>query len=306
MTSKIESLLKQPEGKTLEFKRDLSSPRNFLKTLVAFANSAGGKLIFGVDDKSRQPLGIDNPLDEEERLCSLIADSVEPKLVPHVELITISGKTLLMAEVFLSNSRPHWISREGSEAVYVRLGSTNRRADRELIAELKRSADNVAFDELPKPHLTVDDIDLKAVSEVFNNGKDLSEYQLLTLKLLVREQGRLVPTNGAILLYGKQREQFFPDAWVQCARFRGKSKATMVDHIEIHDHLTIVVEQMMSFLKKHAMQQSDFSDLKRKDTWNIPLTILREAIVNAVVHADYSQIGSPIRLAFFDNRIEID
>lgn len=66
--------IKQEEGKTLEFKRDLSSPKNLLKTLVAFANTAGGRVIIGVDDISRLPLGIENPLDEEERLCSLIAD----------------------------------------------------------------------------------------------------------------------------------------------------------------------------------------------------------------------------------------
>ncbi len=249
---------------------------------------------------------IDNPLDEEERLCSLIDDSIEPKLVPNVELMTVAGKTLLTVEVFLGGSRPHWIASEGPDAVYVRLGSTNRRANRELIAELKRLVEHVAFDELPKPQLSIDDVDIENLNSMFNEGKHLSEQQLLTLKLVVREQGRLVPTNGAILLFGKHREQHFPDAWVQCARFKGLTKSSMMDHIEIHDHLPAAVENMMTFLKKHAMQQSDFSELKRKDSWNIPITILREAIVNAVVHADYSQIGAPIRLAFFDDRIEID
>ena len=84
-----------PEGKTLEFKRDLSSPKNILKTLVAFANTAGGRLIIGVEDESREVLGVEDPLDEEERLCSLIADSIKPRLVPNVELISIEDKTLL-------------------------------------------------------------------------------------------------------------------------------------------------------------------------------------------------------------------
>ncbi|WP_035217148.1 AlbA family DNA-binding domain-containing protein, partial [Desulfobulbus elongatus] len=72
----IAELLKAEESKTLEFKRDLSSPRNLLKTLVAFGNTAGGRIIIGVADKTREPVGIDNPLDEEERLCNLIADSI--------------------------------------------------------------------------------------------------------------------------------------------------------------------------------------------------------------------------------------
>jgi len=135
----IAELLNADEGKTLEFKQNLSSPRNLLKTLVAFANTAGGRIIIGVADKTREPLGIDNPLDEEERLCNLIADAIAPRLVPNIELATVDGKTLLIAEVFLSESRPHFIKAEGIEAgVYVRLGSPNRQADAQLIAELQR------------------------------------------------------------------------------------------------------------------------------------------------------------------------
>lgn len=75
MTHSIAQLLSRSEGKTLEFKRDLSSPRNILKTLVAFANTAGGRLLIGVEAGSRELLSIENPLDEEERLCSLIVSS---------------------------------------------------------------------------------------------------------------------------------------------------------------------------------------------------------------------------------------
>lgn len=62
----------------------------------------------------------------------------------------------------------------------------------------------------------------------------------------------------------------------------------------------------MMFLKKHAMRGADFSDIRRKDVWSIPLTILREMIINALVHSGYSQRGAPIRIAFFDDRIEVE
>ena len=81
MTFILESLLQQPEGKTLEFKRDLSSPKPILKTLVAFANTAGGRLVIGITD-DQQFVGVDDPLTEEERLCNLIADAISPRLVP--------------------------------------------------------------------------------------------------------------------------------------------------------------------------------------------------------------------------------
>ena len=306
MTPNIKQLLTTPEGKILEFKRDLSSPKPLLKTLVAFANTAGGKLIIGVDD-DQQIFGVEQPLDEEERLCNLIADSISPRLVPNVEFVTVEGKTLLVVEVFLSNLRPHWINAEGVDGgVYVRLGSTNRQADRELIAELRRLVEGVSFDEMPMPELSVDDLDLTAAQVLFGDSRTLDEQTLITLKLLTRYQGRLVPTKGAILLFGKQRSFHFPDAWIQCGRFFGTEKIDIFDHSEIDQPLPKAVDEVMLFLKKHAFRGADLSGIRRKDVWNIPLGTLREVVINALVHADYSQRGAPIRVVFLDDRIEIE
>ena len=307
MTKSITQMIAMPEGKTVEFKQDLSSPKNMLKTLVAFANTAGGRLIIGVEDDSKEVIGVSDPLDEEERICNLIADSIKPRLVPNVELISFEDKTLLVVEVYPSGSRPHCLKSEGSaDGVYVRLGSTNRKADRELIAELKRSVADTSFDEQALPDRTVDDLDFEAAAVCFERHRKLMKNELESLRLVVKYQGHLVPTVGGMLLFGKDRELNFPDAWIQCGRFIGKDKADIFDHIDIHDHLPIAVEKVMEFFKKHAMRGADFSELRRKDVWSIPLTILREAVVNAVVHADYSQRGAPIRIAFFDDRIEIE
>src|SRR3989304_5739624 len=110
----IDQLMAQPEGKTLEFKRDLSSPKPLLKTLVAFANTAGGRLVVGVYDE-RKVVGVGHALDDEERLCNLIADSIAPRLVPNVEMITVDDKTLLVVEVFVSGSRPHRVKGAGAQ-----------------------------------------------------------------------------------------------------------------------------------------------------------------------------------------------
>jgi predicted HTH transcriptional regulator len=302
----MKELLHQAEGKTLEFKRDLSSPKPLLKTLVAFANTAGGRLVVGVAD-DRQVLGVAQVLDEEERLCSLIADGIAPRLVPNVEMITVDGKTLLVVEVFVSGARPHWLKSEGAEnGVYVRLGSTSRQADPALIGELRRTAEGVAFDELPMPDLSLDDLDLITAKKLFQGISPLDEQALRTLKLVTAYQGRTVPTKGAVLLFGKERNLHFSDAWVQCGRFVGTDKAHIFDHIDIHEPLPLALDSIMLFLKKHAMRGADFSQTRRQDVWSIPLTLLREAVINALVHADYSQRGAPIRVSFFDDRIEIE
>ena len=304
---KLEELLTRHEGKTLEFKQDLSSPKNILKTLTAFANTAGGVLLIGVEDGSRAVLGVDNPLDEEERLCSLIADSIEPRLVPNVELVNWKGRTLLAVEVYPSTLRPHWLKSLGIEnGVLVRVGSTNRPADGVLATELRRSALNLSYDEEPMPEINPEALDLRVASGLLAGMREWNESRAETLNLLVRHQGRLVPTVGGVLLFGSVRERYFPDAWIQCGRFRGKDKAEILDQQEIREHLPPALEKAFEFVRKHASLGAEFGELRRKDVWNVPLEAVREALTNAVVHADYSQAGAPIRVAIFDDRIEVE
>ena len=94
----ISQLLATPEGKTLEFKRDLSSPKPVLRTLVAFANTAGGTLIIGRADDGAI-VGVKDVLAEEERLANLIADSIAPAMMPEIEAVTVEEKSLLLVRV---------------------------------------------------------------------------------------------------------------------------------------------------------------------------------------------------------------
>ncbi len=295
MNEYLKDIITKSDGKTLEFKRDSASPTLLMKTLVAFANTAGGRLIIGVGN-DRQMVGLKAPLDEEERLRSLIADSIAPHLFCNIELITVNDTTLLVVEVFVSALRPHWLKTEGHEqGVYVRIGDCNQQADRALIAELGRSAEGISFDEMPMAELSKEDLDLVAVQKFFAGDWRLDEQALVTIKLLTSYQRRLVPTRGAILLFGKERALHFFDAWVQCGRFTGTDKALLFDQRDIHDHLPQAAEGIMQFFRKHARHDAA-----------IPFSILREVVINALMHADYSQRGAPIRIAFFDDRIEIE
>ncbi len=295
MNEYLKNIITKSDGKTIEFKRDTASPTLLMKTLVAFANTAGGRVIIGVGD-DRQIVGLKAPLDEEERLRSLTADSIAPHLFSNVELVTIDETTLLVVDVPVSALRPHWLKAEGHEqGVYVRIGSSNEQADRALIAELGRSAEGISFDEMPMAELSKDDLDLVAVQKFFASDWRLDEQALVTIKLLTSYQRRLVPTRGAILLFGKERALHFSDCWVQCGRFTGTDKALLFDHRDIYDHLPQAVDTIMQFFRKHTRQEG-----------TIPFTILREVAINALMHADYSQRGAPIRIAFFDDRIEIE
>ena len=227
-------ILKRPEGKTLEFKRELSTPERTLKTIVAFANTAGGTLLFGVEDESRHVRGVREPLNLEERLANLMTDLIAPRLVPEIEILPWRRTQVLAVQVYPSPSRPHYLKREGpAVGVYVRVGSTNRRAAAELIEELRRFARGEAFDEQPMPGLDSEGLDFRAASESFAPVRKLARRDLETLRLVTGHQGREVPTVGGMILFGQDRERHFPDAWIQVGRFAGTDKSRIIERAEI-------------------------------------------------------------------------
>jgi predicted HTH transcriptional regulator len=194
-------LLKRHEGKTLEFKRDLSSPEGILKTLVAFANTAGGTVVIGVEDGSKNVRGVPDVLASEEKLANLVSDSIRPRLIPDTDVVPWRNLNVLAVQVYPSNTRPHYLERLGPDAgVFIRVGSTNRRAEALQIEELKRWNRMDSFDEQAVPDLKSEAIDFRAASEFFAPYRQLTSQAWSTLRITTEHQGRQVPTIGGLLL----------------------------------------------------------------------------------------------------------
>jgi len=301
------TLLSRPEGKTLEFKRDLSSPEGVLKAIAAFANTSGGIIVLGVEDGTKKVKGVSDVLAEEERLASLIADSISPKLVPSMEVMPWRKTQVLAVEIYPSPNRPHYLNRLGPvEGVFVRVGSTNRRADSFLIEEMRRYNQVSSFDEQPMPDLNSEAIDFRVASEFFKPIRKLTLHGLQSLKVTASYQGRVVPTIGGVLLFSPSRLNHFPDAWVQVGRFAGSDRRRILDSTEVRSYLPGAAEEVITFLRKHMTREAVIGSVKRTDLWTFPVVAVREAIMNAIVHADYAQHGAPIRVALFDDRLEIE
>lgn len=303
----IAALLQREESKTLEFKRDMSSPDGILKSLISFANTSGGVLVIGVEDKTKNVKGVDNPLDIEEKLANLISTSISPSLVPNIEIIPWRKTYLIAIEIYPSNNRPHFVASKGLEkGTYIRIGSTNRLSDSIMINELKRITRSEAYDELAMAELKVDDIDFVAVDDSFAEYRKLKKSDYETLRLITKEQGKNVPTNGGMILFGKNREKYFPDAWIQAGRFEGQDKKNILDSVDIHSYPVNAIAEAIQFVQKHLMQSMEIKAVKRQEKWNVPEIAIREAVINSIAHADYAQRGAPIRIAIFDGRIEIE
>ena len=177
--SMLDELLVQHEGKTLEFKRDVSSPDSLIRSIVAFANGAGGAVVVGVEDRTRRVRGIADPTRVEERLANLISDRIEPRLVPELQIVPWRKTHALVVRVFPSPTRPHYVKADGPvRGVYVRVGSTNRRADPSQIEEIRRLVRGGTFDEEPLPGLSTEAIDFRAASECFAPVRKLRRSDL--------------------------------------------------------------------------------------------------------------------------------
>jgi len=277
----IEQLLAENEGKTIEFKETARSLGGIMKTVVAFANSAGGTIIIGVKDKTKVLVGLPEILSEEERLANAITDSIFPLLTPDIEIQSIRGKELLIIHVPHSIG-PYYLKSEGPErGVYVRFGSTDRSADAEMLDSLRLLAKKVTYDELPHPQGHLDAEVMKNVFEWV--GKRPTAQALENLGVETSRSGKKYPSNGGILLFGINRLQLFPDSQVRCARFAGSTREKILDQIDIDSPLPLAADLVIAFVERNISKEGHIGRMHRTDVLQYPPVAIREAVINAAI-----------------------
>ncbi|MEI6242772.1 MAG: RNA-binding domain-containing protein [Chlamydiota bacterium] len=270
----IENLLVQPESKTLEFKRDLSSLEPIIKTIIAFANTAGGILIIGKSSDGKL-IGVNDIFKAEEALANSISDNIYPSMLPEIEIISYKKKSLLIVKVTHWKA-PFYFKKQGSSnGVYVRLGSTNRIAGPEVLAELQRSAINISFDQEPLSGTSKDDLDFDLMSTTFKQiKKEINEEKLTSLGVLIRSGNKLVPSVGGMILFGNptKRDLLLPYAKVRCARFIGNDKTKLLDRYEIEGTILKAVDEVPKFINRNTRLTGEIKEIRRKDIREYPIT----------------------------------
>ncbi|KPA17509.1 transcriptional regulator [Candidatus Magnetomorum sp. HK-1] len=213
--------IKNGESKTLELKERLPKNIAIAKTVIAFANASGGKLIIGVNDQ-REVVGIDdeNIFDIQDKIASIIYDVCYPNIIPEIYTANFDGSLVLVVEVFPGNLKPYYIKHEGkNEGTCIRIGATNRKAGYEHILELERQRRNLCFDEDIHYDYDINSLDLSSLEKEFNTiHKTLNIEKIQNLKLLKNDQGKQYPSNGLLILLG-----IFEHVRIKCSRFKGKN-----------------------------------------------------------------------------------
>ncbi len=135
------------EGKNIEFKVELPNSNTLVKTVIAFSNTGGGKLIIGVNDQGKI-VGLKPNVDIfelQDKVASIIYETCYPNVLPDIYTTTIDDLVLLVIEIYRGNLLPYYLKKLGkNEGVFIRVGATNRRASLENILELERQQMNIS------------------------------------------------------------------------------------------------------------------------------------------------------------------
>lgn len=148
---------------------------------------------------------------------------------------------------------------------------------------------------------------IRKIENTFKEEKKVSSQQFLKDIGVLREiAGKLVPTAGGMLMFGKDPQRFLISSGVRVVRFEGKDMGSnIVDQKEIRGTISAMIEEAIQFIEKHMGKEKTKGDLKKEDISEYPLEAVREVIINAIIHRDYTIEGSPVRIFMFDNRIEV-
>lgn len=314
----IEEIL-SGESKNVEFK--VQRPKDsakYMKTVVAFSNGEGGRIVFGIDDKTREVVGIPKEIvfSEIDAITAAISDSCEPVVIPDVYLQTIQEKTIIIAEISPGKQRPYYIKSIGiRDGTYIRVSGTSRPAGRNLTAEMYYEDEGRSYDKVIRKDLSVTEPEIaelcrqmkevaiaNAKSKVQKAAiKDVTKNVLLSWGLLAEaEDGSIHPTNGYVFLLGK--DDFLSQ--IQCGMFKGTTRTVFVDKREYGGPLWQQIEDAFHFVLRNIRLGAQLEGIYRKDVYELPPDSIRELIINAVMNCSFLQ-SSHIQVAIYDDRLEI-
>jgi len=303
-------------------------PKQLWHTLSAFANTpGGGVIVLGLDERQRfRAVGVRAPKKLLQDVAS-VCDELAPPLRPQIRIHTFEGQSLLVIEVpeVERNQKPCYYKGAGlTNGAYVRVGDGNRKLTSYEIQLLLGSRGQPRDDEDPVEAATIEDLDAKLVTPfvdaVRSHSRNLNAADeatvLRTLKVLVPtgDDRALVPSLAGLLALGRYPQQFFPSLFAQLVVYPtdalgapGTDGARFIDNRRFEGPLVSLLAQLLAGLRPHMARKTLIKGAKREDVWQYPETALREALVNALVHRDFSTgaRGTPVQVQMFPERLVV-
>ncbi len=281
------------ENTTTEFKRAYTE--DLKKTVIAFANTQGGKLYIGVDDQGNS-VGVDDVDQTILRVANAVRESIRPDVTPFVkyEVIEIEGKAVLEVEVQRGSSSPYYLAGKGirPEGVFVRQGASTVPASEFAILKMIKETDGESYEKIRSLNQQLTFIEAEKEFQV--RGVDFGDNQRITLGLLNEDR---MYCNLALLLSDQCQHS------IKLAYFEGVEKSVFKDRHEFTGSLLKQLNDVYAVIDQYNRTRAEFEGLHRLDVRDYPVTAIREALLNAVVHRDYSYSGSTL-VSVFEDRME--
>jgi len=296
-------MIKKGEGETLEFKEGFGEEREILETICAFSNSRGGRILIGVDDRGRIK-GVALGKNTLQNFLNKVKSSIEPVLLPQVEQVEVEGKTVVIVQVAEGMNKPYFFK----GVAFKRVGKSNQRLPKEELEAmvLERHREAVSFEDRPV-ETTLEVIDEGLIAD-FSREASLARRVELRFKdreKFLRRLGALRngrPTLCAVLFFSRHPQLHLPYAVVKCGTFVG---GVLRREREVGGSVREQIAGALEFLRESLNVRLEIGrDGRRVEVYEVPLEALREAVVNALAHRDYS-LPSPVYVKVLEDRIEV-
>lgn len=325
MTTHTELLeiIRNGENSGVEFKRDVLENHALAKELVAFSNLSGGMVLLGVGDDG-SILGLTRT-DLEEWVMTACRDKIRPTIIPFFEIIREIEPERAVAVVRVTRGFDvHSLWHNNRNTYYIRVGTQSREPSPEELGRLFQQRGSFRAELRPVSGATLADLDRRRLRDYFGrirqqnvpSDDDETAWQTLLVNTeIMSEEG---VTVGGILLFGTTPNRFLPHAGIDAAAFPGTEKDYAArERTALRGPMTPLldsngavvenglVEQALDFVRRNTSVTAVLENGRRIDKPAYPPEVLREAIVNALIHRDYLLSSTDIELAVYSDRLEI-
>ncbi len=173
---------------------------------------------------------------------------------------------------------------------------------------MQRTLLNLSYDQQPINELSLKNLDMEKIHGVFKKvGRKSDEQKMRSLGILAETAKGAVPSIGGMILFGKGEDvaRLLSDAKVRCARFLGIDKVNILDQYDVEGTILDAVQQVPKFIGRNTRLTAEFTRMQRRDIPEYSPVAVREVLINALVHCDYSISGTSVQVAVFEDRLEI-
>jgi ATP-dependent DNA helicase RecG len=309
----IRKWIQQGESETVEFKKSTAELSKTMETLCGFLNHQGGKVIIGVNEKGKM-VG-QTISDATRREVAQALQKFEPTNPIKIFFIQIPKQKNYLI-IFEANSIKMDIPYTYQGRAYQRIQSTTSIIPQSRYQQLllTRMQKNYSWEKISASHNNFRKLDQNIILRALKMGIDNARIPATAIhhspKEVLAQFGLIYKEhlmNASIVLFGKEFLPDYPQCVLRMARFKGQEKNEFIDNQQVHDHAFGLLDAAMLFVSRHLPIASRIlpDRLQRMDEPLFPHEAIREALVNAVCHRDYSIPGGSIDLAIYENCMEI-